>query len=137
MFHYLGSVLKEPGQRAIHCANVMDSNTSADGKYYSRLTLLFGARASVLSSLTPSDLTGTLLNLHHSDETILRNIKLTTAQRCCSETKKKNILEDIFSSVLSHFKEYQPSLNVKFNNVGIFESLKLRNLMGKILRISL
>jgi len=50
---------------------------------------------------------------------------------------KKKILEDLFGSVLSHFKKYHPSGNLKFNNLGIFQSLKLRNLMGKILRISL
>jgi len=44
-----------------------------------------------------------------------------------SETEK-NILEDPFSSVLSHFKKYHPSGNLKFNNLGIFPSLKLRNL---------
>ena len=30
-----------------------------------------------------------------------------------------------------------PSGNLKFNNLSIFQSLKLRNFMGKILRISL
>jgi len=54
-----------------------------------------------------------------------------------SETKKKINLEDLFSSVFSKFKKYHPSGNLKFNNLGIFQSLKLRNLMGKILRISL
>jgi len=42
-----------------------------------------------------------------------------------------------FSSVLSKFKKYLPYGNPKFNNLGIFQSLKLRNLMRKILRISL
>jgi len=51
--------------------------------------------------------------------------------------QKKNILEDLFSSVLSQFKKYHPSANTKFNNLRIFQSLKLRNLMGKILQISL
>jgi len=46
-------------------------------------------------------------------------------------------LEDLFSSVLSQFKKYHSSGNLKFDNLGIFQSLKLRNLMGKILRISL
>jgi len=49
---------------------------------------------------------------------------------------KKNILKDLFSTVLSQFK-YHPSGNMKFNNLGIFKSLKLRNLIRKILRISL
>jgi len=43
----------------------------------------------------------------------------------------KNILEDLFSSVLSKLKIYQPSGNLKFNYLGIFQSLKLRILMGK------
>jgi len=29
---------------------------------------------------------------------------------------RKNILEDLFSSVLSQFKKYHPSVNLKFNN---------------------
>jgi len=44
--------------------------------------------------------------------------------------RKKNILENLFSSVLSQFK-YHPSGNLKFNDVGIFQSLKLRILEGK------
>jgi len=60
---------------------------------------------------------------------------LTTAQRCRSKTEI--FLEDLFSSVLSQFKKYHPSGNRKFNNLGIFQSLKLRNLMGKIHRNSL
>jgi len=42
-----------------------------------------------------------------------------------SETEK-NILEDIFSPVLSQFKKYYPSGNLKFNNSGISQSLKFR-----------
>jgi len=38
---------------------------------------------------------------------------------------------------LSHFEKYHLSGNLKFNNLGIFQSLKLRILMGKILSISL
>jgi len=49
----------------------------------------------------------------------------------------RNILEDLFSSVLSQFKKYHPSENLKFNNLGIFQSLKLHILMEKILPISL
>jgi len=45
------------------------------------------------------------------------------------------ILEDLFSSVLSKFKKYHLSGNLKFNNLGIFQSLKLRNLMRKIIPI--
>jgi len=52
-------------------------------------------------------------------------LKPSTAQRCRSETEK-NILEDLFSSVLSKYKKYHPSGNLKFNNLGIFQSLKFR-----------
>jgi len=48
-----------------------------------------------------------------------------TAQRCRSATEK-NILENLFSSVLSEFKKYYPPGNLKFNYSGIFQSLKLR-----------
>jgi len=46
-------------------------------------------------------------------------------------------LKDLFSSVLSKFKKYHPSKNLKSNNFGIFQSLKLRILMEEILSISL
>jgi len=45
--------------------------------------------------------------------------------------KRKNILEDLFSSVLSQFKKYQPPGNLKFDYLGIFQSLKLRISMGE------
>jgi len=51
--------------------------------------------------------------------------------------QKKNILEDLFSSVLSYLKKYHLSGNLKFNILGIFQSLKLRNLRSKILQIFL
>jgi len=50
--------------------------------------------------------------------------------------KQKNILEDLFSSVLSQFKKYRLSGNLKFNNLGIFQSLPFRILAGKISVIS-
>jgi len=50
--------------------------------------------------------------------------------------QKENILEDLFCSVLSKIEKYHPSVNLKFNNLGIFKSLKLRNFMGEILQIS-
>jgi len=50
---------------------------------------------------------------------------------------QKFILEDVFSSVLSKFKKYYSSENPKCNNLGILQSLKLCNLMGKIIRIYL
>jgi len=36
---------------------------------------------------------------------------------------------------LSQCKKYHPSENLKFNNLSISQNLKLRDLMGKILRI--
>jgi len=51
-----------------------------------------------------------------------------------NENKK---IEDLFSSVLSQFKKYYPSESLKFNNLGIFQSLELRILMEEILPISL
>jgi len=54
----------------------------------------------------------------------------TTAQRCRSETEKC-ILEDLFSSVLPKLKKHHPSGNMKFNNLGIFQNLKLRILIEK------
>jgi len=47
------------------------------------------------------------------------------------------ILEDLFSSVLSQFKEYHPSGNLNFNILGNSQSLKLRILVEKLLPISL
>ena len=47
----------------------------------------------------------------------------------------RNKIEDLFSSVLSQLKNITP-LETR-NNLDIFQSLKLRNLMGKIFRISL
>jgi len=35
---------------------------------------------------------------------------------------KKNILEDLFRSVLSQLKKYHPSGNLKFNNLGISQA---------------
>jgi len=52
--------------------------------------------------------------------------------------QKKNISEDLSSSVLSQFKKYHPCGNLKFNCFCIFQSLKLsRILMETILPISL
>jgi len=51
--------------------------------------------------------------------------------------RKKNIFDYLFRSVLSQFKKYHPSGNLKFYNLGILKSLKLRILVRKILPISL
>jgi len=37
--------------------------------------------------------------------------------------QKKNILEDLFISVLSQLKKYYPDENLKFNNLSIFQNL--------------
>jgi len=50
--------------------------------------------------------------------------------------KQKKIFERIVS-VLSRFKKYHPSGNLKLNNLGIFKSLKLHILVEKILANSL
>jgi len=42
-----------------------------------------------------------------------------------------------FVQYCHYFKKNHPSRNLKFNNLGIFQSLKLRNLMRKIFQISL
>jgi len=52
------------------------------------------------------------------------------AKRCRSDTEKI-ILEDLFSSVLLQFKKYHPSGNLKLKNLGIFQSLKIRDSTGK------
>jgi len=46
------------------------------------------------------------------------------------------VLEDLFSSVLSEFKKYHLSGNLKFKNSGIFQSLELRISMKNKLSIS-
>jgi len=51
--------------------------------------------------------------------------------------RKKNILEDLFTSVSSQFEKYHPSGNLKFIDLRIFQSLKFRILMEKNLPISL
>jgi len=48
-----------------------------------------------------------------------------TAQQCRSETGKFTS-GDFFSSALSQFKKYFPSGNLEGNNLGVFQSWKLR-----------
>jgi len=59
-----------------------------------------------------------------------------TAHTYLSETEK-NVLEDLFSSLLSELKKYHPSGSLIFINLRLFQSLKLRILMEIILPISL
>jgi len=47
--------------------------------------------------------------------------------------RKKNILQDLFTSELSPLKKYNPPEKLKFNYLGIFQSLKWRILKGKFL----
>jgi len=49
---------------------------------------------------------------------------------------RKNILENLFSLLLSQFKEYRPSGNLKFDNLGYSHSLKFHIVMETILSIS-
>ena len=49
----------------------------------------------------------------------------------------KNILEDLFSSVLSLIRKFYLSGNLKCNILSIFQSLKLRIFVEKLLPISL
>jgi len=50
--------------------------------------------------------------------------------------RKKKVLEDLLSSILSQFKKYRPSGNPKFHYLDIFQGLTLHILMEKILSIS-
>jgi len=50
--------------------------------------------------------------------------------------QKKNISEDLFSSVLSQLKNYHPTGNLKFNYLGISQCLKLRILMKNAFNFS-
>jgi len=46
--------------------------------------------------------------------------------------RKKNILEDLFGPVLLQFKKkISPPEHLKFNDLGVFQSLKLRISMEK------
>ena len=54
-----------------------------------------------------------------------------THYRPAMPSGNRNIFEDLFSSVLSQFRKYNPSRNLNFNNFDIFQSLELRILMGK------
>ena len=66
---------------------------------------------------------------------LMGRVKIKPLSPSDAVRKQKN-LEDVFSSLSLKIRKYHPSGNLKFNNLGIFKSLKLRNLMVKILRIS-
>jgi len=57
------------------------------------------------------------------------------ANRLNHSGTEKNILEDIFNSVLWQFTNYQPSRNLEFNYSDIFPKLKIAYFNGKILSI--
>jgi len=50
---------------------------------------------------------------------------------------RKIILKDLSSSALSQFNKYRPSEKLNINNFGIFQILKLRIFVRKILPVSL
>jgi len=83
-------------------------------------------RLATFASIGPDRLRSTV----HFLKATLNNTSLTTVQRCRSGTGNL-ILEDLFSLVLSQFKKYHPSGILKFNYLGILQSLKLRISMGK------
>jgi len=53
--------------------------------------------------------------------------KLTLYRPAMPLGNRKKYFEDLFSSVLSQFKKYHPSENLKFYNLGILKSLKMRS----------
>jgi len=63
------------------------------------------------------------------------NLRVLTQYRpampLVNKQKNKKNGGSLFSLVLSQFKKYHPSGSLKLNNLGIFQSLKLRNLMEK------
>ena len=60
-----------------------------------------------------------------------------TPNRAAMPFGNRKISEDLLSSAMSQFEKYYPSENLKFNNLGIFQSLKFRIWMEKIVLISL
>jgi len=89
-----------------------------------------------LLKLLLSPNTHTKKNFHPKKKNEKLNGFNLLAQRCRSETENF-ILKDLFSSALSQFKKISPPETMKFNNLGILQSSKLRILMEKILPISL
>jgi len=60
---------------------------------------------------------------------IMRLTNYRPAMPFGNRSKKK--VGDLFRSALSQFKKYPPSGNLKFNNFGIFQTLKFRISMEK------
>jgi len=87
---------------------------------------LYCTRAGIIEAGSPT---------YNLDHTWIRLNPLPPSDAVRKE--RRFILEDLFRAVLSQFKKYHPSQNLKFNYLGIFQSLKLRIILGKIPPISL
>ena len=74
---------------------------------------------------------------HISNLLVVSCFSLTHYRPAMPFGNRKNIFEDLFSSVLSQIKKYHPPRNLKFNYLGIFQSLKLRISVENIFPISL
>ena len=69
---------------------------------------------------------------------IRKKINLLRPRDAVRKQKKiKKYLQYLFSPALSQFKKYHPSGKMKFNNLGIFQSLKMHTTLKKIISISL
>jgi len=92
-----------------------------------RLVFLFGFYLSIV----PSE------KVEHTVRDVKKKSTLLNPLPPSDAVRQQKILFKRISSVLSQFKKYHPSGNLKFNYSGILQSLKLRILMEKILPISL
>ena len=79
-------------------------------------------------SIAPSHIFQTSQVWNKTDTTKKHSIYPLPPKRCRSEREKR---EDLFSSVLLRLKKYLLPGNVKFNNLSISQSLKLRISMEK------
>jgi len=79
-------------------------------------------------SIAPSHIFQTSQVWNKTDTTKKHSIYPLPPKRCRSEREKR---EDLFSSVLLRLKKYLLPGNVKFNNLSITQSLKLRISMEK------
>jgi len=100
--------------------------------------LLRGIRPKFVGFQSKIDLfTEVVWTAQHARFTSTLFVMLTHRRPAMPFGNRKKYLEDLFSSIISKVKKYHPSGNLKFNNLGIFQSSKLHNFTGKILRISL
>jgi len=56
---------------------------------------------------------------------VLGEIYVTHCRPAMPFGNRKIFLEDLFSSLLSQFKKYHTSGNLKFNNLGIFQRIRI------------